>query len=96
MIEITFRSKENGRMLRTETFKTKKYETVLKKCKEFNADVNESTYVYTVANLASNPKHTTGLTFKAKFIKPVKIVGKEHSVLGSDPFNCDYLIPWEN
>ena len=65
-------------------------------CKEFNDDVNESTYVYTVSNLASNPRHTTGLTFKAKFIKPVKLVGKEHSVLGSDPFNCDYLIPLEN
>jgi len=96
MIEITFRSKDTGSILRTETFKAKKYEAVLKKCKEFNDDVNESVYVYTVSNLASNPRHTTGLTFKAKFIKPVKLVGKEHSVLGSDPFNCDYLIPLEN
>ena len=36
MIEITFRSKDNGSILRTETFKTKKYESVLKKCKGFD------------------------------------------------------------
>tara|TARA_R110002020_G_scaffold342661_1_gene557119 strand:+ start:175 stop:474 length:300 start_codon:yes stop_codon:yes gene_type:complete len=96
MIEITFKTKKDSICVGTSTIKTTEYDRILKFCNEFNEDLSKDTYVCKISNLSSSPTYTMGLNFKPKFLKPVKITGKKHSVLGSDPFNCDYLIPLEN
>lgn len=97
MINYTISSKETKQPLEDcKAIKTTKIENVIKKCKEFNKELSSDVYISKVFTNSSGIKYTYFLDFKVKPLKPVRLRGKEHSILGSDPFNCDYLIPLEN
>jgi hypothetical protein len=97
MISYTISSKETKQPLEDcKAIKTTKIENVIKKCKEFNKELSYDVYISKVFTNSSGIKYTYFLDFDVRSLKPVRITGKKHSMLGSDPFNCDYLIPWRN
>jgi|TARA_R100000093_G_C1885754_1_gene55456 hypothetical protein len=97
MISYTISSKTTKESLEDcEVTDTTNIKKIINKCKEFNKKLSSDVYISKVFTNSSDIKYTYFLDFKVKTLKPVRLRGKEHSVLGSDPFNCDYLIPLEN
>jgi hypothetical protein len=73
----------------------KTYEEVLKIAEEYNDDLTNDFYISLVTNYTSKPRHTTGLTFKTIQSSFKVNLPNKYKVLGSNAFNCDYLVPWE-
>ena len=97
MIKYTISSKTTKESLEDcEVIETTNIKKIINKCKEFNKKLSSDVYISKVFTNSSGVKYTYFLDFDVRTLKPVRLTGKKHSILGSDPFNCDYLIPLEN
>jgi|TARA_R110000765_G_scaffold412387_1_gene512023 hypothetical protein len=96
MISYTISSKATKKPLEDcEVIKTSKIENVLKKCKEFNKELSSDVYISKVFSRSSGINYKYLLDFDVKPLKTMKITGGKHSILGSNAFNCDYVVPVE-
>ena len=95
MIYITVSNKTTNMPVEIINISDKKYEDVINKCKEYNKELDRSLYCSKVSTKSSGINRSYFLDFEVKSLKPVRLRGKKHSVLGSNAFNCDYVVPME-
>ena len=95
MLRIVYVCKQNNTFDSEQFIEDKTYEEVLKIAKEYNDDLDNDYYISLVTNYASDPRHTTGFTFKIRKTSFKVRLPNKYNVIGSNAFTCDYLIPWE-
>ena len=95
MLRVVYVSKTTGLYDSEEFIKDRSYEEIVQSSQKYNDDLDNDYYISLVTNYASDPRHTTGLIFKSKRSSFKVNLPNKYKVLGSNAFDCDYLVPWE-
>jgi len=97
MLKIIYRYKDSDRTIESEQLlKHRNYEKTIAKAKLLNLDIESEVYVSEITNLNAKPRHTTCLSYSQEPARPYIKVKSKNTILGNNPFDCIYAIPFED
>tara|TARA_Y100000114_G_scaffold153439_1_gene173395 strand:- start:2729 stop:3031 length:303 start_codon:yes stop_codon:yes gene_type:complete len=98
MIRITYVEKETNEVESVVDLKRRRFDTTLKKCKDYNLDIKNPLYIKSITNLNASPRYTRFLDYERadKYrVKPHFKQTIDNSILQGGMWDNIYLIPME-
>tara|TARA_Y100000114_G_scaffold25367_1_gene21067 strand:- start:361 stop:690 length:330 start_codon:yes stop_codon:yes gene_type:complete len=97
MLKLKYCYKDSNRTVESIiTLKHRNYEKTIEKARKYNEDINNDIFIAEITNLNIKPKHTTCLDYYVEPSRPYIKLKAKNNILGNNPFDCIYAIPYED
>ena len=69
---------------------------IIYRYKDSDRTIESEVYVSEITNLNAKPRHTTCLNYLQEPARPYTKLKSKNTILGNNPFDCIYAIPFED